>query len=395
MRRRFSDNFAATGVIHRAVAVFRLARSAAGKLARITVLAVFASSILSACSPFYVLRAAYEEGKILWRRESIAQFLEKADVNQDTQEKLKLVLAVREYARDVLKMNVGGSYASYSYVDRPDLTFILTAAPKTELKPYTWWFLIVGRVPYKGYFSKADADGAAADLQSEGYDTNIRTSAAFSTLGWFDDPLLSHLLRYEKVTLSEVVFHELFHNTLYVKGAGNFNESSANFIGHRAAIDFFRDRAGANSAEHQRAVQEWQEELEFSDFMEKLAESLSELYGKEISLEEKLRLREQIFDRGKKEWEERIAARPAHRFRGFAKQPLNNAVMIHYLLYLKNLRLFEAVYEAREKNLLKSIDAIREAVKEGGEPFERVQSLLDKRPLTHAPAVSTVSSSAR
>jgi len=395
MRRRFSDNFAAPGVIHRAVAVFGLARSAAGKLALITVLAVFTSSTLSGCSPFYVLRAAYEEGKILWRREPIAEFLEKADVNQDTQEKLKLVLAVREYARDVLKMNVGGSYASYSYVDRPDLTFILTAAPRTELKPYTWWFLIVGRVPYKGYFSKADAEDAAADLQSEGYDTNIRPSAAFSTLGWFDDPLLSHLLRYDKVTLAEVVFHELFHNTLYVKGAGDFNESVANFVGGRAAIDFFRDRFGANSAEHQKAIQAWQEELEFSNFIEKLSESLGELYGREIPLEEKLRLREEIFERGKKEWEERIAGRPPHRFRGFAKQPLNNAVMIHYLLYLKNLKLFEAIYDAKEKNLIKAIDAIREAVNEGGEPFERIQSLLDKRPLARAPAVSNVSSSAR
>ncbi|MDP2602683.1 MAG: aminopeptidase [Deltaproteobacteria bacterium] len=376
MRRRFSDNFAATEVIHRAVAVYRLARSAGGKLVLITVLAGFGASILSACSPFYVLRAAYEEGKILWRREPIAQFLEKSEVNQETQEKLKLVLAVREYARDVLKMNVGGSYTSYSYVDRPDLTYILTAAPKTELKPYTWWFLIVGRVPYKGYFSKADAEAAAADLQFEGYDTNIRPSAAFSTLGWFDDPLLSHLLRYDKVTLSEVVFHELFHNTLYVKGAGAFNESVANFVGGRAAIDFFRDRFGENSTEHQKAIQAWQEELEFSDFMEKLGESLSKLYGKEISLEEKLRLREHIFESGKKEWEERIAARPGHRFRGFAKQPLNNAVMIHYLLYLKNLELFEAVYEAKAKNLIKVIDAIREAVKEGGEPFDAVRLLL-------------------
>ncbi len=344
-------------------------------LSILIVLCLLLSITLSACSPFYVLRAAYEEGKILWRREPITQFLDKADVNQDTQEKLKLVLAVRDYARDVLKLNVGGSYASYSYVDRPDLTFILTAAPKTELKPYTWWFLIVGRVPYMGYFSKEEADGAAAELQSEGYDTNIRPSAAFSTLGWFDDPLLSHLLRYDKVTLAELVFHELFHNTLYVKGAGNFNESSANFIGHRAAIDFFRDRFGVNSAEHQRAIQAWQEELEFSDFIEKLAESLSELYGKEISLGEKLRLREAIFERGKKEWEDRIGARPANRFRGFSKQPLNNAVMIHYLLYLKNLKLFEELYESRGRNLAQVIDSMREAIANGGEPFETVRGL--------------------
>jgi len=314
-------------------------------------LCLLLSAFLSACSPFYVLRAAYEEGKILWRREPIALFLENADLNQDTQEKLKLVLAARDYARDVLKLNVGGSYTSYSYVDRPDLTYILTAAPKTELKPYTWWFLIVGRVPYKGYFSKADAEAAAAELQSEGYDTNIRPSAAFSTLGWFDDPLLSHLLRYDKVTLAEVVFHELFHNTLYVKGAGAFNESVANFVGGRAAIDFFRERFGADSAEHQRAIQAWQAELEFSDFIEKLGESLSELYGREIPLEEKLRLREEIFEGGKNTWAEWIAARPGHRFRGFAKQPLNNAVMIHYLLYLKNLKLFEELYESRGRNL--------------------------------------------
>src|SRR6266498_3386107 len=197
-------------------------------------------SVTSGCSPFYVIRAAYEEGKILWRREPIPEYLEKPELGADTQDKLKLVLAVREYARDVLKLNVGGSYSSYSYVDRPDLTYILTAAPRTELRPYTWWFLIVGSVPYKGYFSKQDAEAEIERLKAEGYDTNMRTSAAFSTLGWFDDPLLSHLLKYDRVMLSEIVFHELFHNTLYLKGASAFNESVANFIGHRASIDFFR-----------------------------------------------------------------------------------------------------------------------------------------------------------
>src|SRR4029434_6570313 len=189
-------------------------------------------SIVSGCSPIYVLRAAYEEGKILWRREPIADFIQNAEVPQDTNEKLRLVLAVREYARDVLKFNVGGSYSSYSYVDRPDLTYIVVAAPQTELRPYTWWFLIVGNVPYKGYFSKEEAQAEIDRPHAQGDDTSMRTSAAFSTLGWFDDPLLSHLLRYDNTILSEIVFHELFHNTLYVKGAGAFNESSANFIGH-------------------------------------------------------------------------------------------------------------------------------------------------------------------
>ena len=336
-------------------------------------------SVISGCSPFYVIRAAYEEGKILWRREPIPEYLEKPDLTAEIQDKLKLVLAVREYARDVLKLNVGGSYSSYSYVDRPDLTYILTAAPRTELQPYTWWFLIIGRVPYKGYFSKEDAAAAAKELEDDGYDTNIRTSAAFSTLGWFDDPLLSHLLRYDKVTLAEVVFHELFHNTLYVKGAGAFNESVANFVGGRAAIDFFRDRFGAGSAEHERAIRAWEEELEFSVFIEKLAASLDELYARKIPEEEKLLLRQQVFTRGKEEWSEWVTQYPTQRFRNFSKQPLNNAVIIHYMLYLKNLKLFEALYEAEGKNLVQAIDSIREAVTKGGEPFKAVQNLLSSR----------------
>jgi predicted aminopeptidase len=341
-------------------------------------LAALIGSALSGCSPLYVLRAAYEEGKILWRREPIAAYLQKPEINGDTQEKLQLVMAVRDYARDVLELNVGGSYSSFSYVDRPDLSFILTAAPKTELTPYTWWFLIVGRVPYKGYFSREDAEAAAADLQTDGYDTNIRSAAAFSTLGWFDDPLLSHLLRYNKIILAEVVFHELFHNTLYLNGAGAFNESVANFVGGRAAIDFFRDKFGADSAEHRGALEAWDEELEFSAFIEQLAAELTSLYASDIPLKEKLRAREEVFARGKDRWARRAAADPSQRFREFSERPLNNAVIMHYLLYMKELRLFDALYQAQGNDLRKTIAVIREAVADGGEPFDAVRGALER-----------------
>ena len=333
-------------------------------------------AILSGCSPVYVLRAAYEEGKILWRREPIAGYVQRPAVALDTKEKLELVLAVREYARDMLKLNVGGSYSSYSYVDRPDLTHIVVAAPKTELRPYTWWFLIVGSVPYKGFFEKADAEEEARRLDAEGYDTNIRPSAAFSTLGWFDDPLLSHLLRYDKVVLSEIVFHELFHNTLYVNGAGAFNESVANFVGHRAAIDFFRQRFGEQSAEYRRALDGWAEEREFGLFIAELAQTLTELYNRDISRQDKLRLREEIFSRGKAEWSRRIADRPQHRFRAFSQRPLNNAVLMHYVVYLKDLDLFESVYEQSGRSLAKTIELLKQAVDDGGEPFDSVRRVL-------------------
>jgi predicted aminopeptidase len=291
-----------------------------------------------------------------------------------------LVLAVREYARDVLKFNVGGSYASYSFVDRPDLTHIVIAAPKTELRPYTWWFLIIGSVPYKGYFSKADAEAEIERLKAEGYDTNLRTSAAFSTLGWFDDPLLSHLLRYDKIVLTEIVFHELFHNTLYVKGAGAFNESSANFIGNRAAINFLRERLGDNSMEYAKAVLAWDEEKEFGRFIKEVVGTLTELYNRDISRDDKLRLREEVFARSKAEWARRIADRPNHRFRGFIKQPINNAILMHYVVYLKDIELFEAVYDASGRNLTQTVESLKKAVEKGDEPFEAVRRWLKERP---------------
>ena len=334
--------------------------------------------LVSACSPFYVLRAAYEESKILWRREPIEKALEKPDLDPETREKFKLVLEIREYARDRLKLNVGGSYASYSYIDRADLTYVLTAAPKTELRPYTWWFLIVGHVPYKGFFYEEDAKAEADRLESHGYDTYVRTSPAFSTLGWFDDPLLTHLLKYDKVTLATVIFHELFHNTLYVGGAGDFNESLANFVGGTAAISFFRDRYGEGSAEHARAVRAWEEEVEFSRSVRKLADSLRELYAKDLPTDEKLRLKDDILSRGRKEWSEQTAPRPQHRFRGFSQMKVNNAVMIHFRLYLKELDLFESVYQANGKDLTHSIELIKEAVKNAEEPFAAVRELTKK-----------------
>jgi predicted aminopeptidase len=352
---------------------------------KLGIVVLAAAALLSSCSPFYVMRAAYEEGKILWRRAPIAEFLQNPEVAPETQEKLRLVLAAREYARDRLDFNVGGSYASYSYVDRPDLTYIVLAAPKTELRPYTWWFLVVGSVPYKGYFSKADAEAEIERLKSQDYDTAMRTSAAFSTLGWFDDPLLSHLLRYDKVLLTAIVFHELFHNTLYLKGAGAFNESSANFAGHRAAIDFFREKFGDGSAEHRRAVELWDEEREFGAFIGGVARDLSGLYARNIPRDDKFRLREEVFTRSREEWARRIAERPLHRFRGFSQQPLNNAVLMHYVVYLKDLDLFESLYKACDGSLPRTIATMREIVKKG-EPFEAVRVWLDKHEQASATA---------
>ncbi|HEX2386205.1 MAG TPA: aminopeptidase [Candidatus Binatia bacterium] len=336
---------------------------------------VLLSVALSGCSPTYVMQAAVEEGKILWRRQPIEEALNKPDLDPKTRDKFKTVLAVREYARDQLKFNVKGSYSTVSFVDRQNLSYVLMATPKTDLKPYMWWFFIVGDVPYKGYFTEEEALAEAKRFEKDGYDTYIRTSAAFSTLGWFDDPLLAHLLRFDKVTLADTIFHELFHNTLYVGGAGAFNESLANFVGAHAAIRFFHDQSGEGSPDHLRAVEEWEEELEFSRFLTGLAATVKELYARKIPEAEKLKQREEIFSKAQQQWAEKVADRPNNRYRSFAKKPLNNAVLAHHLLYLRDLDLFESVYQLSGKDLAKSVASIKKSVKRGSDPFDDVHML--------------------
>jgi predicted aminopeptidase len=336
-------------------------------------------SLFSGCSPVYVLQVAFEEGKILWRRQPIERLLKQNELNPDTADKLRLVLAVREYARDTLNLRVGGSYATYSYVDRPVLSYVLIVTPKTDLKPYTWWYLFVGRVPYKGFASQEAAKNEANGFAAQGYDTYIRQASAFSTLGWFDDPLLKHLLAYDKVTLADLIFHELLHNTMFVKGAVDFNESFANFVGHRAAIAFFQQKHGLNSAEYLRAMQAWEQALEFSRFITGLAGSLNELYAQEISVADKLRLREEIFSRSQEQWGRQIAERPQHRYRGFTQGKLSNAVVAHSLLYLSQLELFESLHGALGGDLRKCIELVAERVKKTQDPFAAVQELARER----------------
>ena len=334
-------------------------------------LAILAAA--SGCSPAYVLRAGYEEAKILWRREPIATVLARSDLDPEVRRKLELVLAARRYA-ETIGLRVGGSFATLSYVDGSTVLYVLTATPRTSLEPHTWWFPIVGSVPYKGFFDRARAEAEAASLAARGFDTSIRGAAAFSTLGWFDDPLLRHQLEAGDVALVNLVLHESYHNTFYAKGAHAtaFNESLATFVGNRAAIDFFAARPGgaALSAEARDA---WEDERVFATFVQALGRRLRELYA---SADEATALagRDAIF-------REALAAFPelpfhGKRFEKFGGTPLNNAVLLQVLLYTTDLDVFEAA-AARLGGVRPALDLIEAAARrEPQDPFGAVARAL-------------------
>lgn len=342
---------------------------------------------VSSCSPGYVLRAGWEEAGILWRRQEISSVIADAAVNDLTRTKLTLVLQARDFAKEI-GLKPDESFTTYSAIDRDELLWVLSAAEKTRFRAKTWWFPIVGSVPYKGFFEEADARAEAKELEDEGLDIHLRPSPAFSTLGWFNDPLLSTTLRSDEMTLVNTVIHEILHNTIWIKNNVPFNESLANFIGNRGAILFFEKQF---SADHKWAVEaraRWERELRYADFLEQLKVELTPLYDTVWSPGGKLAesLSAADLDRVLAE-RDRIFADAVARF--FPPAPaapgqpapkrkippkMNNALIMAQQVYLTKPRLFEQLAGCEHQELSKVVERVKELAERandaGKDPFE-------------------------
>src|SRR5262245_41767656 len=206
----------------------------------------------------YLLRGAWEEAKILARRRPIPSVIADSSVSQETRSRLQLVLDSRAFAATILGLQAEASFTTFTQLSHDTLVLVVSAAPRDRLEPHTWWFPIVGRVPYKGFFDFAEAQDAAKDLRARDFDTYVRPASAFSTLGWFNDPLLSTTLRLDSLALASTVIHELTHNTVFVPSQVEFNESFASFVGAQGSIAFFRSRGSERAAAI--AARRWEDE---------------------------------------------------------------------------------------------------------------------------------------
>jgi predicted aminopeptidase len=216
--------------------------------------------LFAAATPMgrYLVRAGWAEAAILRHRRPIAELLADPATDAATRGKLALVEAARVYARDSLGLDARESFTTYSRLDRDTLVLVVSAAYRDTLAFRTWWFPIVGRVPYRGYFDFPQALALGSALEEAGFDSYVRPASAFSTLGFFNDPLLSTTLAEDSATLANTVIHELTHNTFYAPGKAVFNESFANFVGSRGGERFFAARG--DSAHAAQARTDWERE---------------------------------------------------------------------------------------------------------------------------------------
>lgn len=180
------------------------------------------------CSTFsYYGQAIGGHFEVMRKAEPIPARIADPATPPELRAKLERVLAIREFASRELALPDNGSYRSYADIGRPFVVWNVFAAPEFSVAPRQSCFPVAGCVGYRGYYGQGDADAFGQALQKEGFDVFVYGVAAYSTLGWFDDPVLNTFVRYPDVELARLVFHELAHQVVYVKGDTTFNESFA------------------------------------------------------------------------------------------------------------------------------------------------------------------------
>ena len=336
----------------------------------VVTLAATASLGATGCAIGYIAHGAYEEVRLLWNRKPISTELADNDLSPEKRAKLETVLAVRQFATDKLGLNTGGAYLTTTQVDSGAIVHVVMAAPRDSLDPYTWWFPIVGSVPYRGYFEQDEADAQAREMEAEGYDTMVRSAVAFSSLGFFDDPLLSNLLKLDRVELVGTIIHELFHRTYFLPGHVMFDESAANWVGARGAVEFFASTEGPESRDAIEARSVLESYLKFGRFLLSAQADLLKLYMSGKPTDEIVKEREPVFAQIKAEY-----ARLEPELNGLSrfdldKEPLNNAVLINYLIYFHDLDNFETLARQNHEDLKLTIQRIIELARSNpGDPF--------------------------
>ncbi|HSJ65424.1 MAG TPA: aminopeptidase [Gemmatimonadaceae bacterium] len=359
-----------------------------------TALAIAATAIVLAAATRtgrYIARAVHDEMRILHRRRPIADVIADPRVSPATRGKLELVLAAREFADEALGLRTGASYTTFSQLERDTLVLVLNGARRDRLERVTWWFPIVGTVPYKGFFDFAEARRAAERMAEDGYDPYLRPASAFSTLGFFNDPLLSSTLRQDSIQLAGTVIHELTHNTFYAPGSAIFNESFANFAGQQGAIRFFAVRGDSASA--RRAAARWEDDKAMSRYYGLLYDALDSAFAAlpDDSLA-RLAARDAIYARMHRVLLDSIA--PGIRTiprEALERMRLNNASLLARRVYTTDLELFDVILAREGGDLPRALARVLEIARSNPqEPFGALRQIAvtgDRRESTDRASV--------
>jgi predicted aminopeptidase len=211
------------------------------------------------------------------RRESIQKLLADPQTPAPLKAKLQLVESLRAFAAKDLKLPVDGHYLKYADMHRPFIVWNVEAAPEFSLEPKSWWYPLVGSLEYRGYFTEHGATNYAAKLRKKGYDVYIGGVQAYSTLGWFKDPVLNTFIVEPEPDLAETLFHELGHQRVFASGDTDFNEAFATTVGQEGARRWLR--AKSDRAAYEEYLVQLRRTAQFARLIQDTRGRLAALYG--------------------------------------------------------------------------------------------------------------------
>lgn len=313
---------------------------------------------LSACAnlPYYA-QAVSGHFEVVHRAQPISIIVANPDTDPKLKHSLNKVVQMREFASRELKLPDNLSYTSYADLQRPYVVWNVFASPELSLKLKKWCFVQVGCVNYRGFFSQADAERHAEELRKDGYDVYVGGIRAYSTLGWFSDPVLNTFIGYSEMSLARLIFHELAHQVVYVPGESVFNESFATAVEQEGVRRWF---ASNGTVLEQAALTARQErEAVFIELVFSHRKRLQALFQSDISDAEKRIRKARIFEELREEFSRlRIERAEFSSYDAWFAQPLNNALLATISIYTQLVPAFQAILQQHDGDMARFFDTV-------------------------------------
>ena len=335
-------------------------------------LAVVLSLVIPGCRAGYVIRSAWFQGELLASRVPFDEARARPDLDPKVRAGLDLVDDIKAYGQEI-GLKPTKAYTSIA-LDWDRKMWNISACPPLSFQPKTWWFPVVGRVPYLGFFRPEDVDRTRARLEAEGYEVYQRKIGTYSTLGWFADPLLPGMIDDNAYEMARLVLHELAHATVWIPGSVAFNESFASFVGDEAATRYIVAREGPDAPELAQALRDEQDMFLWRRLQRDLYERLQAVYTDDaLSRDEKLARKAQIYAA----FPDTVRAAPFQdgdwAVKAATNGTWNNARLMQFRTYNERRSAFEVLFEANQGNLLAFMEEVRRVTSEGDDPFEALE----------------------
>ncbi len=307
--------------------------------------------LIGGCSTIaYYSQAISGQMEIYRRSEAIENLIADPSVQKPLKQQLTAILKIRAFASKVLHLPNNSSYTYYADLERPYVVWSVFATPALSFQPKKWCFPIVGCVSYRGYFSEAPAQSLAKDLRKQGYDVYVAGIPAYSTLGWFSDPVLNTMLEWPQAQIAGLIFHELAHQKIYIKNDTAFNEAFARTVEY-VGIERWLARYGTAKAIADYKLSQ-QRQTEFIALILNTRNALNQIYNTNAPRTEKLAAKKAAF---KELWKRYLQLKQSWGgYTGydawFAKD-LNNAKLLSVATYQDYVPAFRALLKELDNDL--------------------------------------------